>query len=65
MWEKFLLGIDAGTSVVKTVIFDLEGQEISFSSRRLSIETVKPGWAEQDMNEVWQAVRETIQEGLG
>ena len=65
MSKKFLLGIDTGTSVVKTVLFDLEGQELSFSSRRLSIETAKPGWAEQDMNEVWQAVREMIQEGLG
>ncbi|MFQ6067683.1 MAG: FGGY-family carbohydrate kinase, partial [bacterium] len=62
--EKFLLGIDAGTSVVKAIIFDEQGEEVSSSSRRLSIETAKPGWAEQDMNEVWQAVRETIQESL-
>lgn len=64
MSEKFLLGIDTGTSVVKTLIFNVEGEEVSFSSRRLSIETAKPGWAEQDMNEVWQAVKETIQESL-
>lgn len=65
MSEKFLLGVDAGTSVVKAIIFNLRGEEVSYSSRRLAIETAKPGWAEQDMNEVWQAVREMIQEGLG
>jgi len=62
MQEKFLLGIDAGTSVVKSVVYNLEGKQISLSRRRVAIETPKPGWAEQDMNKVWEMVRQTIVE---
>jgi len=64
MSDKFLLGIDAGTSMVKTIIFDLSGKEKVSVSKKLSIETAKPGWAEQDMDFVWEAVKETIQKSL-
>lgn len=64
MKGEFVLGIDAGTSVVKSVVFDLEGKEIALSRRRVSIETPKPGWAEQDMEKVWQMVKETIAESI-
>lgn len=58
------MGIDAGTSVVKTVILDLGGKEIAISRRKVSVETPRPGWAEQDMEKVWKAVRETIAESV-
>ena len=64
MSEKFLLGIDAGTSMVKAIVFDLSGQEVACVSKRLSIEIAKPGWAEQDMDSTWEAVRETIRRSL-
>lgn len=64
MSEKFLLGIDAGTSMVKAIVFNLAGQEVACVSKRLSIEIVKPGWAEQDMDSTWEAVRETIGRSL-
>ena len=31
---------------------------------RKALETAKPGWAEQDMEPVWQAVKQTIRESL-
>ena len=65
MSEKFLLGIDAGTSMAKAMIFGLDGEEIASASRRLFIDTAKPGWAEQDMEAVWKTVRQTICESLG
>lgn len=64
MSEKFLLGIDAGTSMVKTIVFDLDGREVVSASRRVSIETARPGWAEQDMDFVWEVVKQTIRESL-
>lgn len=64
MSEKFLLGIDVGTTMVKAIVFDLNGQEVACVSKRLSIEIAKPGWAEQDMDSTWQAVRETIGRSL-
>lgn len=64
MAKDFLMGIDAGTSAVKTAIFDLDGNIISLSRRPVSIEIPRPGWAEQNMDSVWEAVRDTIREVL-
>lgn len=64
MKGEFLLGIDAGTSVVKSVVFNLEGKEIALSRRKVPVETPRPGWAEQDMEKVWQMIKETIVESI-
>ena len=34
MTESYLLGIDIGTSTVKSVLFNIEGQEIAAASPR-------------------------------
>ncbi len=64
MSEKYLLGIDAGTSVVKSVVFDFNGREVALSRQRVPVETPMPGWAEQDMEKVWEAVKKTIAESM-
>jgi sugar (pentulose or hexulose) kinase len=64
MTKPYLLGVDAGTSLVKAVIFDYAGDEIGISRTRIDMETNKPGWAEQDMQLVWQAVKKTIADCL-
>ncbi len=50
--------------MVKAIIFDLTGQEVACASKRLSIEIAKPGWAEQDMDSTWEAVKEAIGRSL-
>jgi xylulokinase/L-xylulokinase len=60
MGKPFLLGIDAGTSLVKTVVFDQDGHEIGLNREPVSVETPRQGWAEQDMDVVWQAVKKTV-----
>jgi len=50
--------------MVKAIVFDLSGQEVACVSKRLSIEIAKPGWAEQDMDSTWEAVRETVGRSL-
>lgn len=50
--------------MVKAIVFDLNGQEVVSVSKKLSIETAKPGWAEQDMDSTWEAARETIGRSL-
>jgi sugar (pentulose or hexulose) kinase len=64
MTKPFLLGIDAGTSWVKTVVFDHEGNEVGLSRARVPVETIKQNWAEQDMDQIWQAVKGTIRQCL-
>ncbi|UCF95151.1 MAG: carbohydrate kinase [Desulfobacterales bacterium] len=60
MPRPFLLGIDAGTSLVKAVVFDHQGHEVGLARARVPIETVRKNWAEEDMEQVWEAVKETI-----
>ena len=49
---KYVIGIDAGTMGVRCVIFDLEGNEISSAYFETPTVYPKPGWVEQDANDV-------------
>ena len=50
--------------MVKAIVFDLAGREMACASKGLSIEIAKPGWAEQDMDSTWEAVREVTAASL-
>ncbi|MDA3625775.1 FGGY-family carbohydrate kinase [Saccharopolyspora oryzae] len=56
------IGIDAGTSVVKSVAYAADGTELAVARRPTRVEHPRPGWAEQDMLEVWGAVADTVAE---
>ncbi len=60
----YLLGIDAGTTVIKSTLFDLDGRELAGGSQDSSILHPRPDWAEADMEVVWQAVVATIRQTL-
>jgi len=64
---SYLLCIDLGSSVCKSVIYDLEFHEVSRAYRDIATTYPKPRWAEQDPEEWWKAtvsvVRETIDKG--
>ncbi|MDR2528900.1 MAG: xylulokinase [Synergistaceae bacterium] len=57
-----LLGIDIGTSSVKAVLIDREGAVLSLSRQEYSFDIPRKGWAEQDPEVWWQAVRHTVRE---
>jgi sugar (pentulose or hexulose) kinase len=66
MGQTLLLGIDNGTTVTKAALFDQHGRELAVgSSQEVRVTHPEPGWAEQNMHEVWsatvQAVRECLQ----
>ncbi len=54
------LGIDIGTSSVKTVLFDREQRLIDQASESLAVQRPHPGWSEQDPDAWWSAVEKTI-----
>jgi sugar (pentulose or hexulose) kinase len=60
--ESVLLGIDSGTSVVKSVVFDMQGNEIAVARRETPVLTRVPGGSEIDMLMVWELAAETIAE---
>jgi xylulokinase len=54
------LGIDLGTSSVKTVLFDRDQRLVAQASRPLAVARPHPGWSEQDPEAWWIAALETI-----
>ncbi len=58
----YLIGIDAGTSRVKAVLFDLEGYEVKLAYRDNEPLLVANGGVEQDMNVLWKKVLDCLVE---
>lgn len=61
---RFLLGIDAGLTVTKSVVFDEHGRQLGTSSRRVGSSSPAPYRVERDQEELWRAVSETVREVL-
>ncbi|MEN9578712.1 MAG: hypothetical protein RJA70_1721 [Pseudomonadota bacterium] len=49
------LGIDVGTSAVKVIAVDAQGEVVATATSPLALQTPKPGWAEQDPMAWWEA----------
>ena len=62
--DGYILGLDAGTSVVKAAIFDLQGNELSRGARSVPITNPEAHLAEENMDDVWEAATVAIQEAL-
>ncbi|MGQ9458732.1 MAG: FGGY-family carbohydrate kinase [Anaerolineae bacterium] len=62
--ETYLLGIDNGTTVTKAALFNLRGEEVAVGSQEVKTYHPQPGWAEQSMDEIWQATVAAIRECL-
>ena len=60
--DELFIGVDGGTTVIKSVLFDTMGNELDVAQASVPIETPKPGYQEQDMLKVWRAVKQTIKE---
>ena len=51
------LGIDIGTSAVKSVLVDQDGKVAAQASSALTLQSPKPSWNEQRPDDWWDAVR--------
>ena len=56
---KYLVGIDEGTMSCKTCVFDLEGNLVASCSREYPCYAPKPGYVEQDIDEIRDRVFES------
>lgn len=61
---EYYVGIDVGTSSLKSMLVDENGQKIAVSSRDYQFCSPCYGYAEQDPDEWWNATITTIQEVL-
>jgi erythritol kinase len=62
MTRDLLLGIDAGTSVIKAVAFSLGGEQIAVAARPNVYQTLGGGQVEQDMSRTWADSAATLRE---
>lgn len=61
---EYVMGIDAGTSVVKATIFSLAGREVARAARTVPIQNPESYMAEEDLEDVWMAAVDAISESL-
>ncbi|BCH29679.1 xylulokinase [Mesorhizobium sp. L-8-10] len=62
--KRFLLGIDAGSTMTKAAVFDRDGTEIAGSGHRIAIQRMQPGWCEIDPADAWKATGAAIRDAL-
>jgi erythritol kinase (D-erythritol 1-phosphate-forming) len=62
MKDPVLIGIDAGTSVIKSVAFTPDGRQLAVAAIPNSYTTLVDGGAEQDMARTWADTAATLRE---
>lgn len=58
--RDLLVGIDAGTSVIKSVAFAADGTQVAVAAKPNRYETLPDGGAEQDLARTWEDTAETL-----
>jgi xylulokinase len=59
-----LIGLDVGTSGCKAVVFDEDGALLAMGLREYPVLLPQPGWAEQDIEAVWELALESMGEAI-
>lgn len=54
--DRYLIGIDAGTTNIKAVLFSVDGRQLSEASEKNIVLSSNISWAEQDMEDLWTRV---------
>lgn len=61
MSKDYVIAVDRGSTNVKSVVFDVKGNEICSYSYPCQLPvSEKPGWWEQDMVEMWESAAKSI-----
>jgi L-xylulokinase len=58
--RRLLLGVDAGQTVTKAALYDLDGTEVAVAGRAARLDSPRPRWAERDMDVAWDQVCSAI-----
>lgn len=54
--NSYILAIDQGTTSTRAIIFDKHSQVLAVAAEEIKQYYPKPGWVEQDANEIWISV---------
>lgn len=62
--EKYILSIDQGTTSSRVIMFNKQGKIVGMAQKEIEQVFLKPGWGEQDANEIWHSVLSVISMAL-
>jgi len=62
---RYLLGIDVGTSGTKTLLIQYDGELVASATSEYELSQPQNGWAEQNPEDWWNAVKNTIRDVIG
>lgn len=62
--EKYILAIDQGTTSSRAILFNKQGEMVASAQKEFPQYFPKPGWVEQDANEIWLSVLNVYMEVL-
>ena len=60
--KQYLLGIDVGTTGTKTLLFSSDGELLGHAYRPYALSNPQVGFSEQNAEDWWTAIRETVRE---
>ena len=58
--KKFIISIDAGTTSIRSVLFDIKGKPVFSSQKEFTQYFPKNGWVEHDPDEIWNKTKRTL-----
>jgi xylulokinase len=58
--KDYVIGIDQGTQSTKSILIDASGNILGRFSQPVALSTPRPGWVEQDVEELFQSVITTM-----
>jgi len=59
------IAVDAGTTGIRALVVDEQARVVDIAYRELTQHFPRPGWVEHDADEIWRAVRDTLDEVAG
>ena len=64
MRRKYILALDSGTVKNRAVIFNQDGDIVSYAEKNLGLYRSHDGWAEQDADEIWSTQLSAMREAI-
>ena len=62
---SYILSLDAGTTSVRAIVFDAEGQTRAVAQKEIRQIYPQSGWVEHDPQEIWFSIMTVAVEALG
>jgi glycerol kinase len=60
--EQFILAIDQGTTSSRALLFNQSGAMVAIAQRPIDVTYPRPGWVNQDANQIWAVTEEVCRE---